>query len=95
MYKRPPERVGGYFCLPILHRDRLIGRFDVKLEGKAKILRWKALHLEPNITLNDEMISNIVEALRDFMAFHQTGESIIEQSNPPEFGLQIMKLMKG
>lgn len=94
MYKRPPERVWGYFCLPILYKDRLIGRFDVKLERKTKILRWKALHLEPNITIHDEMISGIVAALRDFMAFHHAETFIIEQSNPLEFSQQIMKLMQ-
>ena len=26
-----PAREWGYFCLPILHRDRLVGRFDPKL----------------------------------------------------------------
>ena len=31
-YKPQPAREWGYFCLPILHRDRLVGRFDPKLE---------------------------------------------------------------
>ena len=36
----------GYFCLSILHKDRLVGRFDPKLERKTGILRIKALYLE-------------------------------------------------
>ena len=31
-YKPAAQRVHGYFCMPILHRDRLVGRFDPRLD---------------------------------------------------------------
>ena len=46
-YLPAPKRVYGYFCLPILHKERLVGRFDPKLERKTGILRLKPLYLEP------------------------------------------------
>ena len=37
-YLPAAKRTWGYFCLPILHRDRLVGRFDPKLERKTGVL---------------------------------------------------------
>jgi len=46
-YKPARKRIRGYFCLPILHKDRLVGRFDPKLERQNGTLRLKAIYLEP------------------------------------------------
>ncbi len=48
-YKRPQDRIYGYFCLPILHKDRLVGRFDPKLDRKTGVLTLLSLTLEPGI----------------------------------------------
>ncbi|MCB9435667.1 MAG: YcaQ family DNA glycosylase [Anaerolineales bacterium] len=92
-YKPAPIREWGYFCLPILHKDRLIGRFDPKLERRAGILRLKALHLEPDIDLTDEMVADISIAMQDFMRFHKAKELVIEQSNPPAFAKRLLQQM--
>ncbi len=88
-YKREPDRIWGYFCLPILYRDRLIGRFDPKLERQTGTLRLKRLHLEPGVEPEDEMVAEIAGAMRDFMAFHDAHDLVIEQSNPAEFGAKL------
>jgi uncharacterized protein YcaQ len=69
-YKREPDRIWGYFSLPILHRDRLVGRFDPKLDRKRRVLHLKALHLEPGVAPDDLLVQDTAAALRDFMAFH-------------------------
>ena len=46
-YVPEPKRIWGYFCLPILYGDRLVGRFDPKVERRTGVLRIKALYLEP------------------------------------------------
>jgi uncharacterized protein YcaQ len=88
-YKREPDRIWGYFCLPILHRDRLVGRFDPKLERKTGTLRLKALYLEPGIEPADDRIADIAGAMRDFLAFHNARNLVIERSDPPEFGQKL------
>ena len=37
-YRKAEDRTWGYYCLPILHGDRLVGRFDPKLERKTGTL---------------------------------------------------------
>ena len=64
----------------------MVGRFDPKLERKTGVLRLKALYLEPGIAPNAELVSDIATALRDFMAFHDAKELVIEQSEPAAFG---------
>ncbi len=85
-YKREPDRIWGYFCLPILDRDRLVGRFDPKLERSAGVLRLKKLYLEPGVRPSGRLASSVARAMRDFMRFHQATDLVIEHSDPPEFG---------
>jgi uncharacterized protein YcaQ len=47
MYVPKEQRQYGYFVLPVLHGDRLIGRVDPELDRKQRVLRVHALHLEP------------------------------------------------
>lgn len=81
-YKPAPQRIWGYFCLPILHNDRLVGRFDPKLERREATLRLKHLHLEPGVEPDEALVADIAAAMREFMAFHDATELVIEQSKP-------------
>ena len=44
MYKPAAKRRWGYFALPILHGDALIGKLDAKADRKAGVLRVFAVH---------------------------------------------------
>lgn len=50
MYKPVDKRRWGYFALPILHEDRLIGKADVIADRKAAVLRVNALHRDVKFT---------------------------------------------
>jgi uncharacterized protein YcaQ len=89
-YRPEPKRIWGYYCLPILHGDRLVGRFDPKLERKTGTLRLKALYLEPGIEPADNLIADTAGALRDFMAWHEARELVVERSDPAEFGPKLL-----
>ncbi len=90
-YVPAPKRIWGYFCLPILHHDRLVGRFDPKLERSSGTLHLRALYLEPGIAPEDELVADVAAAMRDFMAFHQAKELVIERSQPEEFGARLAR----
>jgi uncharacterized protein YcaQ len=44
MYKPEAQRRWGYYALPILHEDRLIGKADAAADRKASVLRVNAIH---------------------------------------------------
>ena len=92
-YKPAPLRQWGYFCLPILYGERLIGRFDPKLERATGTLRLKALHLEADVLIDDGLIDAVAAALRDFMAFHAARTLIIERSDPPAFANLLLRAL--
>jgi uncharacterized protein YcaQ len=49
VYKPQPPRRFGYYVLPFLWRDRIVGRVDLKSERKDGALVVKAFHLEPGV----------------------------------------------
>ncbi|MCI3278093.1 DNA glycosylase AlkZ-like family protein [Streptomyces cylindrosporus] len=44
MYKPAAKRRWGYFALPILHGDRLVGKLDATADRKAGVLEVHAIH---------------------------------------------------
>ena len=90
-YVPEAKRQYGYFCLSILHRDQLVGRFDPKLERKTGVLRIKALYLEEGVKPEEELVNGVASAIRDFMRFHHARELVIEKSQPEEFGEKLLK----
>ena len=84
-YKREPDRIYGYFSLPILQRDRLIGRMDPKLERRTGTLRIKALHLEPGIAPDEQCIADVAAALMEFLKFHGASNVVLEGRGDADF----------
>ena len=89
-YKPAPQREWGYFCLPILYRDQLVGRLDPKLERKAGRLRIETLYLEPGVKQTKQLARSVAKMLRDFMRFHEAHDLVIERSEPVGLGKSIM-----
>ncbi|HET6683836.1 MAG TPA: crosslink repair DNA glycosylase YcaQ family protein [Gaiella sp.] len=50
MYKPAAKRRWGYFALPILHQDRLVGKLDATADRKASVLRVAAIHEDVKFT---------------------------------------------
>ncbi len=92
-YNKAADRKYGYFCQSILHHERLVGRFDPKLERKTGVLRIKAIYLEPGVNPDEELVNGVAIAMRDFMAFHKAKELVIEKSEPVEFGEKLLKVL--
>lgn len=92
-YTPEPKRVWGYFCLPILNKRQLVGRFDPKMERRTGLLRIKALYLEPGVRPSDRLAASVARAMRDFMRFHDATDLVIEHSDPAEFGAKLMSAL--
>jgi uncharacterized protein len=65
MYKPAAKRRWGYFALPILHHDRLVGKVDAIADRKAGALRVNATHEDAKFT---RAISKTVQAELDDLA---------------------------
>jgi uncharacterized protein YcaQ len=50
MYKPEAKRRWGYFALPVLHGDRLVGKVDAAADRKASVLRVHAVHEDVRFT---------------------------------------------
>lgn len=50
MYKPREKRRWGYFALPVLHHDRLVGKLDATADRKAGVLVVNALHQDVPFT---------------------------------------------
>jgi hypothetical protein len=77
------KRRYGYFSLPILYRDQLVGRLDPKVNRKARALYVNALHLEPSFAGADECFyTELAASLHDFRAFNDADDIIVTRSDP-------------
>jgi uncharacterized protein YcaQ len=50
MYKPAAKRRWGYYALPILHEDRLVGKVDAAADRKQSVLRVNAIHQDVKFT---------------------------------------------
>ena len=92
-YKPAADRIYGYFCFPILDKDRLIGRFDPKLDRKKGILHLKSFYLEPGITPEDDMVSRVAAAMKDFLSWHAAKSMETYMSDPPGSAEKLLNAM--
>jgi uncharacterized protein YcaQ len=68
MYKPAAQRRWGYFALPILCGDRLVGKLDATADRKAGVFRVDAVHRDDTFT--DAMIDPVeaeIAALADWL----------------------------
>ena len=70
-YVPKTKRKYGYFCLPILWQNQLIGRIDPKADRQNKILIINNLHLEHKKINYNKFMPAISRALNEFACFHK------------------------
>lgn len=70
-YVPAAKRVYGYFCLPIIYQDELVGRVDCKAHRSIKELEVISLHLEKTVKNKELFFFELEQELKRFAAFNQ------------------------
>ena len=83
-YTPAKDRQYGYFCLPILHGGRLVGRLDPKAHRKAKGMEIKKIILEPWVVLDKDLVEALRKTLIEFTAWHGMCDLQITATHPAE-----------
>jgi uncharacterized protein YcaQ len=84
VYTPAARRRYGYYSLPIVHDGTLVGRLDAKAHRKQNVFEVKAIHLEPDVSVSDGLVTGIAGALRGCAEWHGTPEILVRRSDPPE-----------
>jgi uncharacterized protein len=85
IYVPVEKRKYGYFVLPILWGDRLIGRMDAKANREERQLVVHNLVFEPTFRDCKGVKSAFVDALKDFTRFQQCDQWKISRVEPKAF----------
>jgi uncharacterized protein len=67
MYKPAAKRRWGYFALPILYGDRLVGKLDAIADRKAGALRVNAIHRD--VSFSKAMTTGVRKEIADLAAW--------------------------
>ena len=69
IYQKAEKRRYGYYAMPVLVRDRLVGRIDPKLEREEKMLVCNLFQIEPEVDFVDvgPYITDCVYRLAEFL----------------------------
>ncbi|SRR6266545_1349432 len=68
MYKPKEKRRWGYFALPVLHEDRLVGKVDATADRKRSVLEVHAVHEDVRFTRTlTEAVHAELEALASWL----------------------------
>jgi uncharacterized protein YcaQ len=83
VYKPVEQRKFGYYTLPILWGDRLVGRFDPKLDRATGTLVINGFWLEDEATARDEAFLDALDRgmrrFREFLGVRKLDEAAIPQ----------------
>ncbi|HDR9872082.1 TPA: winged helix-turn-helix domain-containing protein [Burkholderia cenocepacia] len=82
-YTPEHKRRYGYFCLPVLHRGRLVGRVDAKAHRTLGTFELKAVHVEPGVRFGTGLAADVAKAVKKLAAWHGTPEVRVRHA-PPE-----------
>jgi len=89
-YKPATTRVWGYFNMPILHQDRLVGRIDPKIDRVKSKLLVRSITLEKGVEPQEQLILGLAQAFRSFMNFHNVDDLVFENAKDAKLGRKIL-----
>lgn len=92
-YVPEAKRRYGYFCLPLLYRDRFVGVMDCKAHRISAQLELKSLHLQLRGLDESAFASAFAEALRRFLRFQGCRAVALGTTLPKRIGFAIKDMV--
>ncbi len=91
-YVPATKRKYGYFSLPVLYGDEIIGRVDTKAERKISNLEIRNLVLESGVKLDDELIQALIEGLTRFATDNNCNSLTLLRASPRQLQQHLRNL---
>jgi hypothetical protein len=81
------KREYGYFCLPLIYRERFVGRIDCKAHRTKKYLELRSMHMEHRVDAG--FIDAFCQALASFADFNGCDQITTGSSIPGDLTVQV------
>ena len=82
IYVPKAKRRYGYYVIPILHGDQIIGRIDPKMDRKKKRLVINEIYAEPSAPMTVETSWTIAGSLEELASFLGAKEIVLAKKPP-------------
>ena len=88
-YVPQAQREYGYFCLPLLYRDRFVGRVDCKAHRKRRHLELRALHFCEHPFEESALVAAFAAAAAEFAVFQECDTVALTAVTPAHLRRQL------
>lgn len=92
-YVPAAKRKIGYYVLPILWGEKLVGRFDSKTDRKRKILILQNLMFEPDFTTFEDFLPVFADKLATMAHFNECDKIEIKKVSPEKIKTPLKNLL--
>lgn len=93
-YVPEAKRQYGYFCLPLLFRDKFIGRMDCKAHRQIRHLEIKSIHFEQHKFDDDLVITAFIDAITQFCHFQNCDSVSLTKAHQKHFPQGLRNALK-
>jgi uncharacterized protein YcaQ len=91
-YVPKQKRNHGYFVLPILFGENIVGRLDPKADRPGKTFIVRRLLLEPGVDVGGALVAGLGRALRELARFNGCENVVLENVEPKKLLLPLKKI---
>lgn len=93
-YLPAPKRKFGYFSLPLLYGDELIGRMDAKADRKTSTLIINHLAFEEHLKLSDQLTVSLRRGIEKFYVDHGCDTITLKTCTPRNFSKTLKPILE-
>jgi uncharacterized protein len=83
MYQPKAKREYGYYVMPLLHGERLIGRLAARIDRRSGVLTVEGLYAEPDVPADDTCPDDLREAIEGLAGFGGATGVVVAGPVPP------------